>query len=81
MPSSGRGFLWGIWEFPMIVSSVRGGAMQGFAEVGFLDFLDARFISHFRAIVRHLSTGSVASDEVGAVCELIDSVLFLDGRV
>jgi len=55
--------------------------MQGFAEVGFLDFLDARVISHFRAIVRHLSTGSVASDEVGAVCELIDSVLFLDGRV
>ena len=48
---------------------------------GLSGFLDARFISHFRAIVRHLSTGSVASDEVGAVCELIDSVLFLDGRV
>ncbi len=35
--------------------------------MGLLDFSDARFVSHFRAM--HLSAGAVASDGIGAVCE------------
>jgi hypothetical protein len=62
----------------MMFSRLVVGRMKCFAEVCSLIFLLAILVNHFRAMLRHLSSGCAASDESWAVCERIGLVLNWD---